>query len=168
MAFGLAERLNERRLVERMAGDFAGELRSRGSVERPERDRRQPIGALELNEEASERRIVLLFFGAHRAVDQITRAGCRAKNILEPFDRIAVRPLQVVEDEDEGRRRSESLCKRLEEAQTLPALELLVRRKVRTLDEQLWQEASDVGQPSRIQFRQSRSQCLVFQPGGDR
>ena len=63
----------------------------------------------ETAEQPAERRIVLLLLATHRADNEVTRIRCRAQKILEPFDRVSVRPLEVVEDEDERRRRLERL-----------------------------------------------------------
>ena len=131
MAFGFAERARQRRLVERMLGDLAGQLRGGRPVERAERDRRQQIVAFELAEQPSERRIVLLLLGAHRADDEAARVGRRAQEIVEPFDGVAVGPLQIVDDEHERSGGPERLRERLEEAQALPALELSARGRRR-------------------------------------
>ena len=169
MTFGFAERARQRRLVQRMLGHFAGQLRRGGPVERAERDRRQQIVALEMTEQPSERRIVLLLLRAHRADNEAARVGCRAHKILEPFDRVAIGPLQVVDDEDEGSRRSECLRQRLEEAQALPALELPIgRRNIGARGEQLGTKSRDVGRPGRIQPHQRRPQRVGLQPRGDR
>ena len=169
MTFGFAERARQRRLVQRMLGHFAGQLRRGRPVERAERDRRQQIVALEVTEQPSERRIVLLLLGAHGADDEAARVGCRAHEILKPFDGVAVGPLQVVDDEDERSRRPERLRQRLEEAQALPALELPVgRRNLGARREQLGTKPGDVGHPGRIEPHQRRPQRIALQPRGDR
>ena len=122
-----------------------------------------------MTEQPSERGVVLLLLRAHRADDEAAHVGCRAHEILEPFDGVAVGPLQVVDDEDEGSGRSECLRQRLEEAQALPALELPVgRRNLGARGEQLGTKPGDVGHPGRIQLRQRRPQRIALQPGGDR
>ena len=102
-----------------------------------------------MTEQPSERRIVLLLFRSHRADDEAARVGCRAQEILEPFNRVGIRPLQVVDDEDERRRRSECLRQRLEKAQALPALELPVGDgNVGARGDHLRTKPCDVGQPA--------------------
>ena len=107
-----------------MLGDFAGQLRGRRLVERAERDRVEQTVAFEIATRRPSGGIVLLLLGAHGADDEAARAGRRAQEVLEPLDRVRVRPLQVVEDEHQRRGRSERLRQRLEEAQPLPAFEL--------------------------------------------
>ena len=138
-------------------------------VERTERDPRQQIIALEVIEQPSERRIVLLFLRAYRADHEAARVGGRAQEIVEPFDRVRIRPLQVVNHEDERSRRPEYLRQRLEEAHALPALELMVRGShLGARREQLGMQPCDVRQPGRIQPHQRRLQRLALQPGRDR
>ena len=151
MAFGFAEGARQRRLVQRMFGDLAGQLRRRRLVERAERDRRQPLVAFEMSEQPPERRIVLLLLGAHRADDEAARVGRRAQEVMKPLDRVGVRPLQIVENEHERRGRPERLRQRLEEAQALPALELLFRcRNVGARREQLGTKPGDIGQSTTV------------------
>jgi hypothetical protein len=76
MTFGFAERARQRRLVQRMLGHFAGQLRRGRPVERAERNGRQQILALEVNEQPSERRIILLLLRAHGADHETARVGC--------------------------------------------------------------------------------------------
>ena len=73
MAFGLAERAGQRRLVQGMLGHLAGQLRRGGPVEGTEGDRHQPIVAIELTEQPSQRRIILLLLRAHGADNQASR-----------------------------------------------------------------------------------------------
>lgn len=124
MAFGFAERASHCRVVQRLLGDFAGQLRRCRPIQRAERDRRQQTVGFETTEQPSERRIVLLLLGAQRADNEAAGIRRRAQEILQPFDRVRVRPLKVVEDEDERSRRMERVCQRFEEAQALPAFEL--------------------------------------------
>ena len=157
MAFGFAKRACQCLLVQRPLSDFAGQLRGGRLVERTERDRRQQIVAFEVTEQRSETRIVLLLLRADRADQEAARVGCRSQEILEPFDGVCICPLQIVDDEDQRRRRPESLRQRLEEAQALPVLELAVgSRHLGARREQPRMQPRDVRQPVRIQPRQRR------------
>jgi hypothetical protein len=87
-----------------MFGYRACQLRRGRPVERTERDCRQQIIALEVAEQSFERWIVLLLLRVHRSDNEAPRPGRRAHEVMEPFDRVAIGPLQVVDDEHERSR----------------------------------------------------------------
>ena len=116
MAFCFPERACQHRFVERMLGDLSRQLRRGGAVERAQRDHRQQVVVLELPKQPYQRRVVLLLFSPHGADDQTAGVYGRAHEIVKPFDRVAVRPLQIVKHEDERCSKSKRLRERFEES----------------------------------------------------
>ncbi len=147
------------RFVERMLGDLARQLCRRGAIERAQRDHRQQVVVLELPKQPDERRVVLLLFSPHGADDQAVRVGGRAHEVVKPFDRVAVRPLQIVKNEDERRGGSKRLRERFEESQPLPAFELpFGRGDVRSRREERRAQSGHVGHPCGFEPCERRAQ----------
>jgi hypothetical protein len=107
MTFGCSKCVRQRRLVKRMSGNLPRQLCRRRPIEWAESNARQEIVAFEITQQPFERRIVLLFFDAHGADDETARVRCRPHEVVEPFDRVAVRPLEIIDDENERGRRPE-------------------------------------------------------------
>jgi len=124
MPLGLAERARLICLVQLLFGDGASQFRGCRLVQGAERDGGEPIVALEAGDHAREGRVVLFFLGTHGANKQAARIAGGAQKILEPLDGVAVGPLQVVDEEQQGSRRSKRLSDRVEEPHALPAFEL--------------------------------------------
>ena len=98
-----------------------------------------------LAEQSPERGIVLLLLGANRGDDETGGARGRTQKVVQPFDRVGIRPLQIIEYEHERSRGSERLPERFEETQALPAFELQNRGcDVGTRGCQRWMQARDI------------------------
>ena len=168
MSFAFVKGPRQRRIVELMSGHLACELRRGHLVERAQRDRRHEAIALEMSEQPTQGGVVLLLLGACGADDQTVHVVGRAHEVLQPVQGVAVRPLQVVDDENQRSSQSECLREGLEEAQVLPALQLRGGwRDLGPLREYCRMKPGDISQPCWIQFRQCGPQRRAFQPADD-
>ena len=59
------------------------------------------VVAPERGEQGFERRVVGSLFGAHCAQDQKLRPRLEAQQVMQPFERVAVAPLQIVDHQQE-------------------------------------------------------------------
>jgi hypothetical protein len=75
------------------------------------------------------------FFSPNSADDQQTRVWVEAQQKVQPFERLLVAPLQVVDQQQQRLRRGEhSACERLEESLALAVLgHRFIRRQIRLL-----------------------------------
>src|SRR5262245_38977472 len=87
---------------------------------------------------------------------------------MQPVDRVAVCPLQVVDHHNEGRRGANRSSERLEKAEALPALEMMIwRREVGTIREERGAKPRDIAHRRRVERKDSCSEGIAGEPPGD-
>jgi len=80
----------------------------------PERDDKTEhlIEALEISAKDAERRVIRLLFRPDRADDKRAEILRRAKKEMQPFERVRVAPLEIVDHEQQPSRRGEDAGQR--------------------------------------------------------
>ena len=124
VAFGLLEETASRLSVERPAGDVFREPYRCGLVQASQHDAGQPLETLHLVHERAEGAVLLIFTCPECGHDQAAERRVGAEEVVQPFQRVGVRPLEVVRHEDQRGRLLKGVRERVEEGDPLPGLRL--------------------------------------------
>ena len=152
-----------------MALDLRRQFRRFRRIERREFDDGHPVFGPQLPDQGRERMVGRRLLTAGRAENEDGAARLKAQQEMQPLQRLLVTPLQVVDPQQQRRRRGEHAARqRFEKALAPPVLgDGLGPGERRVFGEELGQQAGDLGQPDRVEGGQVRTQGPAPQPFGN-